>query len=62
MKFEIRIVEDLEFGIAEDACLVEYEANNNSYCFEPNYMHEEAPLVNLMVNQLKDDWIEEKKI
>lgn len=59
-KFDIRIV-DLEFGIAEDICLVEYEEENNSDCFEPNCMHEEALLVDSIVNLLKEDWVEVKK-
>jgi hypothetical protein len=30
LKFHIRIIEDLEFGLTDDACLLEYE-NDNQY-------------------------------
>jgi len=48
----IRICVDLEFGLAEDACLVEYEAENVSNCSEPTGMHDSKPLVNTLVDQL----------
>ena len=30
--FSVQLVEDLEFGLPENACLVEYEADNASHC------------------------------
>jgi hypothetical protein len=55
-KFSIRLVEDLEFGLAEDACLVEYEADNVSNCSEPAGMNDNEPLVDTLVDQLQEEW------
>jgi len=55
-KFSIRLVEDLEFGLAEDACLVEYETDNVSNCSEPAGMNDNEPLVDILVDQLQEEW------
>jgi hypothetical protein len=54
--FPIRIIEDVEFGFAEDACLVEYEDDNDSQCSVPEGFQEDEPIVDALVQQLKDDW------
>jgi hypothetical protein len=54
--FSVRLVEDLEFGLAEDACLVEYEADNASHCSEPVCMQDDVPLVDTLVDQLQAEW------
>jgi len=59
--FSIRLVEDLEFGLAEDACLVEYEADNASHCSEPGCMQDDVPLVDTLVDQLQAEWSKESK-
>jgi len=45
----------LEFGIADVACLVGYEEDNNLERSKPNSLYEEAPVVDSLVNQLKED-------
>lgn len=55
-KFTVRLVEDLEFGLAEDACLVEYEADNISHCSEPAGLDVNEPLVDTLVDQLQEEW------
>ena len=55
--YPIRVIEDLEFGFAVDACLSEFEADNKSQCSAPGCFQEEEPLVDALVQQLKDDWI-----
>jgi len=54
--FSIRLVEDLEFSLAEDACLVEYKADNASHCSEPVCMQDDVPLVDTLVDQLQAEW------
>jgi len=54
--FSIRIIEDVEFGFAEDACLVDGEDDNNSQCSAPEGFQEDDPLVEALVQQLKHDW------
>ena len=53
----IRIIEDVEFGFAEDACLVECEDDNNSQCSIPEGLQEEDPVVDALVQHLKDDCV-----
>jgi len=55
--FPIHFIEKLKFGFTEDACLVEFEADNKFECSTPDCMQEEEPLVDALVQQLKDDWI-----
>ena len=55
--YPIRVIEDVEFGFAVDACLSEFEADNKSQCSAPDCFQEEEPLVDALVQQLKDDWI-----
>jgi len=55
--FSIRIIEDVEFGFDEDACLVDGEDDNNSQCSVPEGFQEDDPLVEAFVQQLKDDWV-----
>jgi len=43
-------VEDLKFDLVDDACLVEYEAENASHCSEPVCMLDDAPLVDTLVD------------
>jgi len=54
-KFTIHLVEDLEFSLAEDACLVEYEADNVSHCSEPAGLDVNEPLVDTLVDQLQEE-------
>lgn len=56
IKFSIRLVEDLVFGIAEDACLVEYEAENESHSSEPACVQDDVLLVDTLVNHLHAEW------
>jgi len=53
----ISIIEDVEFGFAEDACLVEYENDNNSQCSISEGFKEDEPLVDALVKQIHDDCV-----
>lgn len=55
-KYSIRFVEDLEFGFADDACLVEYEEGNESQGSELGCELEDVSLVENLVNQLHVEW------
>jgi len=55
--YPIHVIKDLDFGFAVDACLSEFEVDNKSQCSTPNCFQEEEPLVDALVQQLKDDWI-----
>ena len=56
-KFPIRIIEDIKFGFAKDACLVECEDDNNSQCSIPEGFKEDEPIVDALVQQIHDDWV-----
>lgn len=51
--FPIRIIEDFEFGFAED--------DNNSQCSVSEGFQEEDPIVDTLVQQLQDDWVTKAK-
>lgn len=51
-KYPTRFVEDLEFGLGDDTCLVEYEEKNESQGTESDCEFGDAPLVDNLVNQL----------
>lgn len=59
IKYVIRLVGDLETGLAEDACLVEYEDDEP---VEQNDFHvgdEYSPDDTLLVTKLHDEWVKE---
>jgi len=56
--YPIRLIEDLEFGLADDACLVENEDHHKSSCSKLDYVQNDEPVVDTFVNQLKDDFKE----
>lgn len=49
-------MEDLEFGIEDDTCLVEYEEEKESLYSGPDVLQDDAPLVDTFVKQLYEDW------
>ncbi|GAU32903.1 hypothetical protein TSUD_152630 [Trifolium subterraneum] len=53
----IRVVEDLEFGLAADACMVECDEDNRSQFSAHTGIPEENELVDTFVQQVHDDWI-----
>jgi hypothetical protein len=53
----IRVVEDLEFGLAVDACMVECDEDNRSQFSAHTGIPEENELVDTFVQQVHDDWI-----
>jgi hypothetical protein len=55
-KYPIQINEDLEFGLTDDVCLVEYEDDNKSVHYELACLHDEEPLVETLVKHLRNDW------
>ncbi|GAU46718.1 hypothetical protein TSUD_244120 [Trifolium subterraneum] len=59
--FCIRIIVDIEFGYATDACLVEYADDNKSECSAHSGMHADEPLVDAFVQQIHDDWVMQKE-
>jgi len=58
-KFMIWFAEDLEFGLDEDVCLVEYEDEKGSHCSESVCLQEDEPLVENLVNQIQAGWSQE---
>ncbi|GAU41532.1 hypothetical protein TSUD_140630 [Trifolium subterraneum] len=54
---DIHIIEDVGFGLASDACLLEIEEDNNSQFSSHTGMPEAAPLVDDFVQKLHDDWV-----
>ena len=56
-EYPIRVIEDLEFGFAVDACLAEYEDDIRSRCSGPVGLQEEEPLVDAIVQHMHDDWV-----
>jgi len=55
--FPICVIEDVEFGFVEDACLVECEDDNNLQCLVPKGFKEDEPTVDTLVKQIYDDWV-----
>jgi len=56
--YPICLIEDFEFGLADDACLVEYEDDHKFSFSEPDYVQNDEPAVDTLLNQLKDDFKE----
>ncbi|GAU44846.1 hypothetical protein TSUD_400470 [Trifolium subterraneum] len=52
----IRLIEDIDFEFASDACLVACDSDNNSVCSAHTRFQDEEPLVNAFVQQIHDDW------
>jgi len=46
------LVEDLDFGLAEDACLVEEEVDRESVYSEPHCLQDDAQVVETLVQPL----------
>lgn len=55
--YPIRIAEDMEFGLADDACLVEHEEDKESLCTKPACLQEDV----LLVDHLQEEWSQEVK-
>lgn len=53
----IRIIEDVDFGFVEDACLFECEDDNNSKHSVPECLKEDEPIVDALVQQIHDDCV-----
>lgn len=56
-KINIPMVEDLEFGIADDGCLVEYEEDRTSVNTDPVSFQEDGPIIESLVQELQDEWM-----
>ncbi|GAU18424.1 hypothetical protein TSUD_203130 [Trifolium subterraneum] len=52
----IRLIEDIDFKFASDACLVTCNSDNNSVCSAHTRFQDEEPLVDAFVQQIHDDW------
>ncbi|KAI5409281.1 hypothetical protein KIW84_054915 [Lathyrus oleraceus] len=55
-KTEVIFLEDLEFGLADNMYLVEYDEENESYGTELDCEFEDVPLVDNLMNQLQVEW------
>nr|ABN08666.1 RNA-binding region RNP-1 (RNA recognition motif) [Medicago truncatula] len=60
--YPIRFIEDLEFGLAEDACLAEFEDDNNSQCSVPECMPQDEPLIDALVHHIQEDFVKNSKV
>jgi hypothetical protein len=60
-KYTIQIIEDLEFGLVEDACTVEYEDDHQLMHCKLLCVNDDEPLVETLVSQLNQDWVKEKQ-
>jgi len=49
------LVEDLDFGLAEDACLVEEEVDREFVYSEPHCLQDDVQVVETLVQQLHDN-------
>lgn len=59
--YPIRIAEDMEFGLADDACLVEHEEDKESLCTKPACLPDDVLLVDSLVDHLQEEWSQEVK-
>jgi hypothetical protein len=50
------LVDDLDFGLAEDACLVEEEVDKESVYSETHYLQDDVQVVETLVQQIHDNW------
>lgn len=59
-KFVIRFMEHMEVGLAEDACLVEYEDEVPSEHPEFNMEFDDFPAVDQLVSKLHNDLVKDE--
>lgn len=55
-KYAIHFVENLEFDLANNACLIEYEEDNESHDTDIGCEFDDALVIDKIVNQLHADW------
>lgn len=56
-KYSIHIIEDLEFGLAENACMIEYEDDHKLMHSKLLCVNDDEALMQTLVNQLNLDLV-----